>query len=103
MLKYDMDKQSWTNVTGPPDNTPRAEGVMVYLPNSDSGMLVHFGGVTVDNTNGSFQAAPMEKINLYDIKSGKWYQQTASGQVPPTRRRFCAGAAWAADQSSYNM
>jgi hypothetical protein len=29
--------------------------------------------------------------------------QTTSGPTPPSRRRFCAGAAWTADKSSYNM
>ncbi|TVY65699.1 Kelch repeat-containing protein, partial [Lachnellula suecica] len=102
MLKYDMDQQTWTNMTGPLDNQPRVEGVMVYIPASDSGMLVTFGGMTVDS-NGTTQAAPMETIQLYDIKSNNWYTQTASGIVPPTRRRFCAGAAWAPDHSSYNI
>ncbi|TVY48309.1 Kelch repeat-containing protein [Lachnellula occidentalis] len=102
LLSYDMDKQAWSNNTGPSDNVARAEGVMVYVPASDSGMLIQFGGVTVD-VNGTTDASPMEKINVYDVKSGKWYTQTASGSVPPTRRRFCAGAAWAPDHSSYNI
>jgi hypothetical protein len=101
LLSYDMDRQAWTNNTGPADNLPRAEGVMVYVPASDSGMLVQFGGVTI--SNGTTEASPMENINLFDVKSGKWYTQTASGNVPATRRRFCAGAAWAPDHSSYNM
>lgn len=102
LLMYDMDNEAWTNSTGPADNLPRAEGVMVYIPASDTGLLIQFGGVTVDS-NGTSEASPMEHINVYDIKSGKWYTQTASGNVPPTRRKFCAGAAWAADRSSYNM
>ncbi|TVY55236.1 Kelch repeat-containing protein [Lachnellula cervina] len=102
LLSYDMDKQAWSNNTGPSDNAARAEGVMVYVPASDSGMLIQFGGVIVE-TNGTTDASPMEKINVYDVKSGKWYTQTASGSVPPTRRRFCAGAAWAPDHSSYNI
>jgi hypothetical protein len=45
----------------------------------------------------------MSTIYLYDIAEGKWYQQNATGQVPENRRKFCAGATWASDQSSYNI
>ena len=33
----------------------------------------------------------------------KWYTQTTTGQIPPNRRKFCAGSTWAIDQSSYNI
>ena len=102
LIKYDMDAGVWTNNTGP-DSTPRAEGVMVYIPASYSGLLVYFGGVEVPNNNGTTIPAPMSTIQIYDIQSSKWYTQTAVGDVPSARRRFCAGAAWAPDQSSYNM
>ena len=102
LIKYDMDAGAWTNNTGP-DSTPRAEGVMVYIPASYSGLLVYFGGITVNNGNGSTSPAQMSTVHVYDIQSSKWYTQTAVGDVPLARRRFCAGAAWAPDKSSYNM
>jgi hypothetical protein len=37
------------------------------------------------------------------VGDNKWYTQTASGQIPPNRRNFCAGSTWAKDQSSYNI
>ena len=40
---------------------------------------------------------------MYDIANSKWYTKKATGQVPEQRRRFCAGATWAQDQSSYNI
>ncbi|RDL37967.1 uncharacterized protein BP5553_05400 [Venustampulla echinocandica] len=101
LIQYDMDSNILSNTTGI-DSTPRAEGVMVYIPASDVGMLVHFGGVTV-GSNGTTSASPMSSIHLYDIKSSKWYTQTATGNIPPNRRRFCADAAWAPDRSSYNI
>lgn len=101
LIKYDMDAGAWTNNTGP-DSTPRVEGVMVYIPASYSGLLVYFGGMTVAS-NGTTIPAPMSTIHVYDIQSSKWYTQTAVGDVPFSRRRFCAGAAWAPDRSSYNM
>jgi hypothetical protein len=102
LLKYEMDSGVWSNNTGP-DNTPRAEGVMVYLPASESGILVYFGGLELPYGNVTTTSSPMNMIYIYDIASTKWYSQIASGEVPPDRRRFCAGAAWAPDQSSYNM
>lgn len=105
LLRYTMDSNSWTNSSGP-DDIPRAEGVMVYLPISDRGMLAYFGGVSMTpNAVGSPEMVglPMSDIFLYDIAGGQWYNQTASGDVPEVRRRFCAGVTWAPDRSSFNM
>ncbi|KAK3322153.1 hypothetical protein B0H66DRAFT_192462 [Apodospora peruviana] len=103
LIRYDMDANAWTNSTGP-DSVRRAEGAMVFLPIGDGGMLVYFGGVQQPSTNGSSVVGqPMEQVFLYDVLSSKWYVQNATGTVPQMRRRFCAGAAWAADQSSYNI
>ncbi|KAH0556047.1 hypothetical protein GP486_006013 [Trichoglossum hirsutum] len=102
IVKYDMARDSWSNNTGP-DSIPRAEGVMVFIPASDQGLLIYFGGVTSPFGNETVLSAPMETIYIYDIASSKWYTQTATGTVPERRRRFCAGATWAQDKSSYNI
>ncbi|PWY73122.1 hypothetical protein BO94DRAFT_627641 [Aspergillus sclerotioniger CBS 115572] len=110
-LQYDMLQNTWTNSSGP-DSVGRAEGVMVYIPASDRGMLVYFGGVqtsTSASTNatgsgsGGVIAQGLEDILLYDIANSKWYSQKATGQIPGDRRRFCGGATWAQDKSSYNI
>ncbi|KAK7951687.1 uncharacterized protein PG986_007415 [Apiospora aurea] len=92
----------WINTTGPDDGIRRAEGVMEYLPVSDNGRLVYFGGIR-DPGNGSVVGQPMDEVHLYNIGTSKWYVQHASGDVPDMRRRFCAGATWVQDQSSYNI
>ena len=119
LLSYDMLTNTWSNSSGI-DSTGRAEGVMVYLPASDGGMLIYFGGVQVPSGNGSEVAQPMDvseacarnvtvrtdvpqEIIIYDIANAKWYTQKATGNVPESRRRFCAGATWPKDQSSYNI
>lgn len=108
LIRYDMDARTWTNSSGPDGiNGPgTAEGAMVYVPASNGGMLVHFGGVLVQ-ANGTTSAKPMSTIHIYDIKSSIWYKQTATGPtaggIPADRRKFCADAAWSADKSSYNM
>ncbi|KAE8448886.1 hypothetical protein EG329_008682 [Mollisiaceae sp. DMI_Dod_QoI] len=102
LIKYDMGSNTWTNNSGP-DSTPRAEGAMVYIPASDHGLLIYFGGVTAPYYNSSIIESPMDTIYVYDITSSKWYSQTATGDIPADRRRFCAGATWAQDKSSYNI
>lgn len=100
MVKYTMESNDWRNDAGP-DAVGRAEGAMVFLPISDGGMLVYVGGVR--QGNGSVVGQSMEEVFLYDVLSSKWHKQNATGQIPQMRRRFCAGATWALDQSSYNI
>ncbi|KAF2018056.1 hypothetical protein BU24DRAFT_421068 [Aaosphaeria arxii CBS 175.79] len=102
LVRYDYTAGTLQNNTGP-DDIGRAEGSMVYLPASDGGLLVYFGGVEDSGGNGSLVAANMSTIHIFDISSSKWYQQAASGSVPPARRQFCAGVTWADDHSSYNI
>ncbi|KAE8152936.1 hypothetical protein BDV25DRAFT_127561 [Aspergillus avenaceus] len=101
-LHYNMLENEWTNTSGP-DTVGRAEGAMVYLPAGDSGLLVYLGGLQVPKDNNTVMAQPMNEILIYDIAGSKWYKQKATGDVPDGRRRFCAGATWAEDRSSYNI
>ncbi|KAK5697180.1 hypothetical protein LTR97_007315 [Elasticomyces elasticus] len=101
LISYDMLQNSWTNTTFI-DSTPRAEGALFYIPASDHGMLVYFGGLK-QTSNGSYTGVPMNQIYLYDIAIGKYYTQTTSGTAPDMRRRFCGGVSWPDDQSSYNI
>lgn len=45
----------------------------------------------------------MDEIQIYDVGNERWYSQKATGNVPGSRRRFCAGAGTAPDSSSYNI
>lgn len=101
-VQYDMIANDWTNNTGP-DSTGRAEGAMVFLPASDRGLLIYFGGIMDQFGNGTVMGSNMSTIFIYDLASNKWYTQTATGDIPGERRRFCAGATWPDDQSSYNI
>lgn len=102
LIQYSMDDNSWTNNLGP-DSTRRAEGTMNYIPASDGGMLVYFGGITDLYGNETVVGQTMDEIFIYDILSGKWYTQKTTGTTPQMRRRFCSGVTWPSDQSSYNM
>ncbi|USP76749.1 hypothetical protein yc1106_04023 [Curvularia clavata] len=102
LIQFDMSTGDLKNMTGP-DDLGRAEGQLLYLPVSDGGVLVYFGGIEDPYRNGSFNAANMSVIHIYDMASSKWYTQTASGTVPPSRRQFGSGVTWADDKSSYNI
>lgn len=102
LVTFDMDTGIMSNNTGY-DSTGRAEGVMVGIPASAAGMLVYFGGVAYPFANTTEVAMDMSQILVYDVGDNKWYLQTATGDIPANRRKFCAGATWADDQSSYNI
>lgn len=102
LITYDMNANSWTNTSGP-DTVPKAEGVMLYIPASNDGLLIYFGGITTPYGNDTIVPLPMSTIYIYDIQSSRWYTQTATGGIPLPRAKFCAGAAWAPDKSSYNI
>ncbi|RVD80429.1 uncharacterized protein DFL_008326 [Arthrobotrys flagrans] len=70
----------------------RAEGVMLYVPLGDSGILVAFGGIRMDE-DGRKSAVPMSEITIYNIASRQWFVQKATGDIPESRRLFCAGVA----------
>ncbi|KAK3339706.1 hypothetical protein B0T25DRAFT_511899 [Lasiosphaeria hispida] len=102
MIKYSMDSNTFSNLTGP-DSVARADGEMVYIPIGDAGMLVYFGGSQDLHGNGTLTPQPLDTIFLFDVANTKWYTQKTTGRTPENRRRFCGGAAWAQDQSSYNI
>jgi hypothetical protein len=54
--------------------------------------------------SGIQEPRPMSDVFVYDIANARWYKQTTSGaELPGSKRRFCAGAVWAEDCSSYNI
>ncbi|KAF2723856.1 hypothetical protein K431DRAFT_292158 [Polychaeton citri CBS 116435] len=105
---YDFVNQKQQNLSGPTGHTAYAEGTLNWIPASDGGMLVYFGGVqqSTDVDNAPVESSlqlDMSQVYIYDIRNNDWFAQTATGDVPSPRRRFCAGASWAEDQSSYNI
>lgn len=99
---YNYDSEQFTQIASP-DNNPRAEGGMVWLPVGDpEGVLVYFGGI-VGTGNGSTAPQPLDEIFVFDATGNAWYTQKATGDIPQNRAKFCADVAWAPDKSSYNM
>ena len=125
---------SWRNETVPGDPTIR--GFLHYLPIGESGVLVQFGGERL--TANKFNSAStlvlllcvihcglsanvidvhqndISEIQVYDIATGKWYTQKATGNpfppsgsrdeiLPEDRVLGCSVVMTAPDNSSYNI
>ncbi|KAL8849616.1 MAG: hypothetical protein Q9221_005383 [Calogaya cf. arnoldii] len=91
-------------------------GFAVHIPSiGNQGVLIGFGGVTVDPgaaapLNPNFRGYldpdshwPMQNISVYDIESQKWHQQQASGDIPSWRSEGCAVVVAAPDRSSHSI
>lgn len=112
-----MGDASWTNATLPTEIQGRANAELVWLPVSDSGVLVAIGGVihpaqfwpntglNSTQTAESKKISPtfMETVSVYDVKSQKWYLQNTTGDTPPQLTQFCSVLASASDGSSHNI
>ncbi|KAG0642578.1 hypothetical protein HOY80DRAFT_607470 [Tuber brumale] len=91
----------------------RADAQMIYIPEvGRKGILVLFGGSIkpIGEADDKFRGSlsPMNEISVFDIESldtgGKgWYNQTATGEVPPARLDFCVVSAPAPDKTSWNI
>ena len=77
------------------------------------GVIVTFGGFTnvpgkpmslIDNdlVNTSLPWS-LENVSVYDLGTQTWYQQTATGDVPPWRYNGCSVVVSAPDQSSHSI
>ena len=53
LMRFDFSTGELKNISGP-DDIGRAEGHLTYLPVSDGGVLVYFGGIEDSHRNGSF-------------------------------------------------
>jgi hypothetical protein len=103
LYKFDYDANQ-LKLMNAPDKLGRAEGAMVWIPAGDNpGLLVYLGGLVDSSGNGTRAPQPMNKILVFDPATNGWFTQTATGEIPQNRSRFCADAAWAPDKSSYNM
>jgi hypothetical protein len=65
IFRFDYTTGILTNDTRP-DKIGRAEGQMVFLPISDGGVLIYFGGVEDSNRNGSYNAVSIDSVHSQD-------------------------------------
>lgn len=112
-----MRSEQWTNDTLPSHVPGRASAELVWVPVSESGVLVAIGGVVEpvefwrdtgldsSQTTLSQEISPsfMETIPVYDVDSQTWYLQNTTGDTPPQLTQFCSVIASANDSSSHNI
>lgn len=97
------DGGAWRNITqgniqSQNGFSERADGLLVYVPGFGAeGIILGLAG----GNNESFQL--MNIIDVYDVATSSWYQQTTTGKYPDERVNPCAVAASAPDGSSTNI
>ncbi|KAJ5097516.1 hypothetical protein N7456_008237 [Penicillium angulare] len=110
-----MEDEKWSNDTLPSYVPSRADAELVWVPVSDSGVLVAIGGVinpgetylklnsTQETDSEEVSPTFMETVSVYDIESKTWYLQNTTGDTPPQLAEFCSVLASASDDSSHNI
>lgn len=110
-----MESEKWANDTLPSYIQGRANAELVWVPVSESGVLVAIGGVvepagTIESLTSTQKAhsekvSPtfMETVSVYDIDTKTWYLQNTTGDTPPQLTEFCSVLASAEDGSSHNI
>lgn len=96
-----------------PGADPRAEGALVWLPYSQRGILLAFGGIQVPADMSISNIVPdeiydaqafMTHVLVYDIENETWaVQETVSDPLPPQRASFCTVVAAAPDGNSHHI
>ncbi|KAI4161582.1 MAG: hypothetical protein LQ342_004723 [Letrouitia transgressa] len=90
LVQFNMTTKKFTNSTarGYSYNQTAQNGGMHYVPSfGPSGLYVVMGGVNI--TDGDDWNIPFDNISVYDPENGKWFNQTATGNIPEPRREFC--------------
>lgn len=112
LITYDSASSEWKNTSSlgafgsPTGYSVQSEAVSI--PNfGNAGLVAFLGGDSPPNQTYLYEAGAalveMSNITIYDIDSGAWYYQTATGDVPPPRSEFCAVGSAPSDNSSYEL
>lgn len=110
-----MESETWVTDKLPSYIQGRANAELVWVPVSESGVLVAIGGVvepaglfvslTSTQQALSEEISPtfMETVSVYDVDTKTWYLQNTTGDTPPQLTEFCSVLASAEDGSSHNI
>ncbi|KAJ5787340.1 hypothetical protein N7457_002330 [Penicillium paradoxum] len=113
----ELQDGKWKNETLPSYIPGRSKAELVWVPVSESGVLVAIGGVinpaqffrnediNSTRTQASRRISPtfMETVSVFDVKTKTWYLQKTTGDIPPQLTDFCSVVASAEDGSSHNI
>lgn len=96
LVSYNTTSNQWSNdsATGFSTYGTAEYGQMHYVPGFGSeGILVVVGGETSNQiawTDTGSNLLSFATINIYDPSNKTWYNQSATGQIPESRDRFCS-------------
>ena len=91
MLIYDIESGTWENVTAPAPYSPHKQGQAVCLPFGAQGLVSFLGGARTEFAYKNESEYPsFDNITFYDPSTKEWFWQTARGDIPEPRKRFCA-------------
>jgi Kelch motif len=105
---YNYTTGGWTNNSALGYSTfgTAQAGGMVHVPTwGPAGLLVMVGGQTspLNTWSDGGTMVPMSNITVFDPQSQTWYHQTALGEVPSQRTRFCTVGVRGGDNSTYEI
>ena len=103
LLEFDNAGSSWKNQSsvGATSTGYWTMAAAAFGSNYGSkGYLMFVGGTASETAPGyttTTNLIDMSLVSLYDIATGTWYQQTASGDIPKARSSFCYASASSAN------
>lgn len=110
LVTQDFATGRWENTTANiPNQSPyRTQAKSVLVPGyGEEGFFVIVGGESPPTEESFYERGTfmtdMSVITLYDVSSGTWYTQTATGDIPPPRSEFCAVGAASSDNTSFEV
>jgi hypothetical protein len=110
MIRFDASdpaNPTWRNEVDP-EPPYSFEGSMEFIRYGRNGSLINFRGYKLNYTTTeaafpTYDPRPLDEINVYDIESARWFNVTASGDIPNLRTTFCTAVSYAPDDSSVQI
>ncbi|KAJ5937351.1 hypothetical protein N7454_004651 [Penicillium verhagenii] len=103
MIQLNTTTGIYTSLAAP--FTPVQDGSLSYIPVGDMGILVYIGGEVPSIQNGinaTLTPNTWDYVQVYDIATAKWYNQTTTGSVP-SRTQYCASVQHDESLSTYEI
>ncbi|KIX09321.1 uncharacterized protein Z518_00400 [Rhinocladiella mackenziei CBS 650.93] len=110
LVTQDYASRIWSNNTAdiPNQSKYRTQARAVHVPNfGGEGFIMVVGGESPPTEASFYETGTamtdMSVITLYDIESGNWYTQKATGEIPPPRSEFCAVGSATGDGQYFDL
>jgi len=110
LITFDFASQKWSNLSSVGEYSASGMGIggagqlVSSFGSGSEGIMVMIGGIMPANswdTGGALRS--MTNITIFDPSSQSWYSQTATGDVPSSRKNLCIVGAQSSNYSTYEM